>query len=249
MGFDLDAIEVFFIEDVFKISQATEALRHRAQEIGGEFGVVIIDTGPVFYEGDDENNRTQQGNHAVLLRGLIDVIPGRPTVIANCHPIKNAAPDNLVPAGGGNFLNQVDGNLTAAKTDSTTHLHWQGKFRGVEFAPMLFMIKTVTHERLKDSKGRKIPTVICEWISEKAQEEIAAQKTKDEDQVLALIAEDAKISQSGIATKMGWKLYSGEPHKSKAARVVDGLIRHKLVKKTRAGNYQLTPEGKKDLGQ
>ena len=115
---------------------------------------------------------------------------------------------------------------------------------------MLFMIKTVTHERLKDKQGAENPHRHLRIDQrEKAQEEIAAQKTKDEDQVLALIAEDAKISQSGIATKMGWKLYSGGPHKSKAARVVDGLIRHKLVKKTRAGNYQLTPEGKKDLGQ
>jgi hypothetical protein len=71
-----------------------------------------------------------------MLRNLIEEIPGRPTVIANVHPVKNAAPDNLIPAGGGNFLNQVDGNLTAAKNDNTTELHWQGKFRGVEFAPM-----------------------------------------------------------------------------------------------------------------
>jgi RecA-family ATPase len=103
MGFDIDAIEVFFIEGVFKISQMTKALRNRAQEVGGEFGLVIIDTSPVFYEGDDENNRTQQGNHAAMLRGLIDVIPGKPAVIANCHPVKNAAADNLLPAGGGNF--------------------------------------------------------------------------------------------------------------------------------------------------
>lgn len=32
--------------------------------------------------------------------------------------MKNAAPDNLLPAGGGNFLNQVDGNLTATSSPS-----------------------------------------------------------------------------------------------------------------------------------
>jgi hypothetical protein len=77
-------------------------------------------------------------------------------VIANCHPVKNASSDNLVPAGGGNFLNQVDGNLTAAKDESTTELHWQGTFAGVDFAPMFFQLQTVTHERLKDSRGRSI---------------------------------------------------------------------------------------------
>jgi hypothetical protein len=130
MPFDIDAIEVFFVEGVFKISEAKDRLREEAEKLGGDFGLVIIDTSPVFYEGDDENNRTQQGRHAVTLRDLISVIPGKPAVVANCHPVKNAAPNNLTPAGGGNFLNQVDGNLTAAKTDSMTELHTQGKFRG-----------------------------------------------------------------------------------------------------------------------
>ena len=157
MDFDINEIEVFFIENVFKISQMADAQRKKAEEVGGDFGLVTIDTGPVFYEGDDENNRTQQGRHAAMLRRLITIIPGKPTVIANCHPVKNASPDNSAAGRGGNFLNQVDGNLTAAKTDTTTELHWQGKFRGVEFAPMHFMLKTVNHERLKDKQGPSHP--------------------------------------------------------------------------------------------
>jgi len=247
MGFDVETIEVYFIEGVFKISEMADALRAETKRLGGEFGMLIVDTGPVFYEGDDENNRTQQGRHAVMLRGLIDIIPGRPTVLANCHPVKNASADNLIPAGGGNFLNQVDGNLTAAKTDSTTELHWQGKFRGVEFAPMHFMLKTVTHERLKDSRGRLIPTVISTYISDKEQEGITAQKLSDEDAVLNLIATDPKASQATIATAMGWKLYSGEPHKTKASRCIASLVKHKLVKETRGGGYKITPEGNKAL--
>ena len=115
-------------------------------------------------------------------------------MIANVHPVKNAAPDNLLPAGGGNFLNQVDGNLTAAKTDNTTEMHWQGKFRGVEFAPMHFMLRTVTHPQLRDSKGRLIPTVVCDHISDQAKEEIARQKVSEEDQVLAIINADPTAS-------------------------------------------------------
>ena len=68
MHFDIDAIEVFFVEGVFKISEARDRLREEAEKLGGDFGLVIIDTGPVFYEGDEENNRTQQGRHAVMLR-------------------------------------------------------------------------------------------------------------------------------------------------------------------------------------
>jgi hypothetical protein len=247
MDFDTKAIEVYFVEGVFKISQMGEALKREAERVGGEFGLVIVDTGPVFYEGDDENNRTQQAQHAVMLRELIDIIPGKPAVIANVHPVKNAGPDNLLPAGGGSFLNQVDGNLATAKTDNTTELHWQGKFRGIEFAPMHFMLKTVTHERLKDSKGRLIPTVVANWISEVAQEEIAKRKLIDEDKLLRLIQNHPKASLAELATKLGWRLQrTGDPDKKKVDRVIKGRLK-KLVTTTRAGNYKLTLEGERAL--
>jgi hypothetical protein len=232
-----------------KSLKAKDRLREEAEKLGGDFGLVIIDTSPVFYEGDDENNRTQQGRHAVTLRDLISVIPGKPTVVANCHPVKNAAPNNLTPAGGGNFLNQVDGNLTAAKTDSTTELHTQGKFRGVEFAPMHFLIKTVTHGDVKDSKGRLIPTVICEWISDGEKENLAAQKVSDDDAVLKILGDDPKATQSSIAIKMDWKLHSGEPKKMRVSRCIKTLLMHKLIKETRRGNYLLTADGTKALEQ
>jgi hypothetical protein len=247
MDIEANAIEVYFVEGAFKISQMAETLRKEAERAGGEFGLVIIDTGPVFYEGDDENNRTQQGRHAEMLRGLIELIPGKPAVVANVHPVKNAAADNLLPAGGGNFLNQVDGNLTAAKTDNTTELHWQGKFRGVEFAPMQFLLRTVTHQQLKDSKGRFIPTVVCDHISDQRKEEITKQKVNDEDKVLALIDADPSASLAAIATKMEWKLFSGEPNKMRAKRSLGALKAAKLIKETRAGKHLLTDDGRKAL--
>ena len=247
MDFAVNEIEVFFVEGVFKISAAKDRLKEEAEKHGGDFGLVVIDTSPVFYEGDDENNRTQQGRHAVMLRELISIIPGNPAVLANCHPVKNAAADNLLPAGGGNFLNSVDGNLTAARIDGTTELHTQGKFRGVEFAPLHFLIKTVTHQDVKDSKRRLIPTVICEWINGKQKEAITAQKVTDENAVLKFISNNPTASQAGIAIAMGWKLYNGEPHKTKVARCIKSLLKDKLIKETRGGNYILTPEGKKEF--
>ena len=128
-GFDIDAIEVYFVEGRFSLSKSLQLLRAEAERHGGEFGLVIVDTGPTFFEGKDENENKQLGDHACLLRRLIDTIPGQPCVIANCHPTKNATPEQLIPRGGGAFLNETDGNLTATKTDSTVELHWQGKFR------------------------------------------------------------------------------------------------------------------------
>ena len=247
MDFDANTIEVYFVEGAFKISQMAARLKAEATERGGKFGLVIVDTSPVFYEGDDENNRNQQGKHAELLRSLIDIIPGSPAVIANCHPVKNAAADNLLPAGGGNFLNQVDGNLTAARIDTTIELHTQGKFRGPDFAPLHFMLRTVTHERLLTSTGRLVPTVVCDWISDTAKEEIAKQKLADEDLLLAAIDADPKASQASLAIKLQWKLFSGEPNKMKVSRLLKALKSAKLITEPRGGKYRLTKEGKKTL--
>jgi hypothetical protein len=212
MGFDPDTIEVYFVEGRFKLSASLKFLRTEAEKRGGEFGLVIVDTGPVFFEGNEENENKQHGDHAHLLRSLIDTIPGGPCVVAACHPIKNAKADNLLPRGGGAFLNETDGNLTCWKTDSTVELHWQGKFRGPDFVPMNFLIKTVTHQDLKDSDGRLIPTVIAEHISEQAKEEIAAAAHADETRVLKLISQNPSLTQSTLATAMGWRLHSGEPN-------------------------------------
>jgi AAA domain len=247
MQFDVDEIEVYFTTERFKISQTKAKLRAEAENLGGEFGLVIIDTSPAFFEGDDENSRPQMGAHALLLRSLIDVIPGGPAVIANCHPIKNATADSLLPAGGGTFVNEVDGNITCAKTDAITELHWFRKFRGPDFAPMSFLIKTVTHQDLKDSDGRLIPTVICECLTDNAKDEIASAKRKDEDEILRKIDADPTITYRALAIAMGWRLNNGDPNKTKAERCVANLEHAKLIKETRSGRWKITPEGTKAL--
>ena len=66
-------------------------------------------------------------------------------------------------------------------------------------------------------------------------------------QLLALIEDDPKASQASLAIKMGWTLYSGEPHKTKVKRCIANLKRDKLINETRGGIYKLTAEGKKVL--
>lgn len=246
MDFEAGLIDVFFSDQRFTISKMMPTLRVEVAKHGGEFGLVIVDTGPAFFEGDDENSRAQMGMHAKMFRALVGVIPGRPCILVNGHPVKNATPGNLLPAGGGTFLNEMDGNLTALKTESTVELHWQGKFRGPEFAPLHFVIKTVTHANLKDKKGRLIPTCIAEWISEARSEEIAAQQIADETRVLEIISLNPKVSLASIAIAMDWKLYSGEPNKMRAKRCIAGLAAENLAQQTRDG-IQITSLGKKAL--
>ena len=76
----------------------------------GEVALVVVDTSAAFFEGDEENNNVQLGNHARMLRTFVD-LPGGPTVLVTSHPVKNPDMENLVPRGGGAFVNEVDGNL------------------------------------------------------------------------------------------------------------------------------------------
>src|ERR1700751_3158509 len=87
-----------------------EAAKH------GPFALVIVDTSAAYFNGDDENNNVQAGNHARMLRTLVQ-LPGGPTVLIPAHPIKAANIENLLPRGGGAFLNEMDGNLVCIKTD------------------------------------------------------------------------------------------------------------------------------------
>jgi len=170
-----------------------------------------------------------------------------PRWIINCHPTKNATDDNLLPRCAGAFLAEVDGNLTLKLDDTALEMHWQGKFRGADFATMQFLIRTVTHQDLKDSDGRLLPTVIAEHISEQAKDDIAAAAHQDEDAALAFISTNPTASWAAIATAMGWRLFNGEPHKTKVARCIKALVKAKLIKATRTGHYRLTPEGEKEL--
>src|SRR5262249_32560683 len=107
---------------------------------------------------------------------------------------KNAGDDNLQPRGGGSYVAEMDGNLTVTKDDMAVELHWQIKLRGPDFAPVNFLLRSVTHEELKDTKGRLIPTIIAEYLSDIAQEEMTKASRCDEDLALQALADNPRAS-------------------------------------------------------
>jgi hypothetical protein len=163
-----------------------------------------------------------------------------------CHPVKNAGGDNLLPRGGGAFLNEVDGNLTSKRDDTLVELHWAGKFRGPDFAPMTFQLRSVTHERLKDSKGRPIPTVLCQPVSEERRQEMKVGSNLDADLVLLSIGENAAMSQRERAIKLGWCMNNGQAYQMRVNRAEKNLEKDGTIRRTRNG-WKLTDQGRKDL--
>jgi hypothetical protein len=241
MGFDPDTINVHFLPGSFKISEICARIQEEVLKTG-PVALVVVDTSAAYFGGDDENANVQMGAHARVLRTLVS-LPGAPAILVCCHPVKNAAPDNMVPKGGGSFLNEVDGNLTCAKTDSVVTMHWQGKFRGPDFAPLPFQLHTVTTDRLRDSKDRLIPSVVATPLSDKDLVEADVNSRRDEDSMLLEIDHGEHRSLNELAGNLEWLTRDGRPNKTKAQRVVERLKKGALVKVERGGHV-LTTKGK-----
>ena len=114
-------------------------------------------------------------------------------------------------------------------------LHWLGKFRGPDFAPLSFLLKTVTHERLKDTKGRLIPTVVAQILTEEGLRDLTARTRDDEDRVLLSIGENPKLTQRERARELGWLMRNGDPYQMRVKRSEATLEVGKLIAKARDG--------------
>lgn len=187
------------------------------------------------------------GKHARMLRRLT-TLPGGPTVLVLCHPIKHVTePSQLLPRGGGAFLAEVDGNLTAWKrADGLIEFHHTAKFRGPGFEPITFKLDKITTTRLVDSKGRLIPTVRALPIGESEENAQTEETRNDEDRLLVALLHDANRSMADLARAVNWIFANGEPAKSRVQRTLERMEKSKpkLVDNNR-GKWLLTEAGKK----
>jgi hypothetical protein len=235
-----DPGNIIFIPGTFD----TDALLQQIESLG-VLDFVIIDTSAAYFLGDDENSNAELGEHARKLRRLIG-LPGGPCGLVLCHPIKHAAePAQLLPRGGGSFLAEMDGNLTAWKEDNLIALHHSDKFRGPGFEPISFRLEKVTVEELKDSKGRVIPTVRAVAISEDEEAREVEASRADEDKVLvARLKGERSMSIADLARELDWFLADGRPYKSKVQRALKPLKTAGLMSSSR-GKWDLTKKGEK----
>ena len=168
----------------------------------GELSLVIVDTAPAMFPGDDENSNVQMRDHAKRLRELTG-LPGSPATIALCHPPKTAsAPERLVPRGGGAYIAEVDGNFSVWDYgDRLADLHWCGKFRGPDFAKITFRHETVTTPELVDHRGRALPTVVAQVVEA---ETTAAGAISEDGQLLAAMLNRPQGTLEEWAADCGW---------------------------------------------
>jgi hypothetical protein len=247
LGFDADEIEVCFIPDVYDIKLIEARIHAEVEDVGG-VALVIIDTSPAYFAGENENDNPEMIAHAQMLYRL-RLLPGKPTVIALCHPVKNAAKDNLIPRGGGGFINAIDGNLTAWRgEDGIVSIGQQGKYRGSEFEPMQFELITVNAAKLMDSKGRQIPTVTAKALSSEDASKKFAKTRSDGDAVLLKLHQirtGPGITGPDLARALMWWTGDNQPNRMRVTRAIVALNPNKsgqLVESNRGG-YSLTAKG------
>lgn len=244
--FDVNKIKIKFVAGVIDIAASMPVIKTEAALID-DLVLVIVDTAAAYFNGDDTNNNSQQGNYARLLRQLT-FLPGLPAVIVNCHPIKNASRDNLLPMGGSAFLNEIDGNLTLwANADRQTTMHWLGKFRGPEFEPVQFEMLTVESDKVIDADGRCMPSVVAKPVSEIKVQFAEAAQEREETTLLNFIAGNKNASISDMAIRCNFISAGGNPQKSKAYGMCQRLVEEKLLER-RGPKYRITAKGKKEIG-
>jgi AAA domain len=226
-----------------------ETLKGDIAALGVPLALIVGDTASSFFPGDDENSNTQNGGYARTLRGFTEQCPGKPAVVALCHPVKNATRTNLLPRGGGAFLNELDGNLTlwSENRGEVTELHWQGKIRGPDFSPFGYRLNQVS-TGLVDEKKREEMTIIVEPMSEEAVADHAKQAIANEDVVLRALRDHPGRSLALIARDAGWVGEDGNPERWRVQRALRSLAGDKLIQQLRTGApWKLTDKGKEAL--
>ncbi len=199
MNLDIDPTDFLVIEQIGSLEKDLPRITREVESFGS-VDLVTIDTSASLFLGEDENNNIQARDHAKLQRRLCD-LPGRPTVLALCHPTKSvSSPDSLVPRGGGAYLNEVDGNSSLwTHGDKLADLHSVGKFRGPDFAKITFRLSTVMTTTLVDTKGRVLPTVMAEIVTEAEAEATEARAVGQEDKLLTAMLNNPRP----LACRMG----------------------------------------------
>lgn len=241
---DMNAITV--VPQVFDLDERVLEL-DVVGEMHGPFALVVIDTSAAYNYGNDENDNLQARRHAGMFRELCN-LPGKPTVLVLCHPTKGATRDNLLPRGGGAFLNEVDGNLTCWKDDAgVVTLHWSGKFRGPTFDPVRLELQAWELRGVTDSKGRPVVSVVAAPVADDRAEQLEAKVMDDENRLMLAMAKKPGGSVVDLAMAAGMTSGMGVPNKAKVHRLLLVLRTQGLTEKTRTGSWRLTGKGLKEV--
>ena len=247
-GLSLDQMPYILPGNFPLTEDEADALRREIAGLDVPLALIVGDTASSFFPGDDENDNVQAGHYARTLRTFTEC-RGAPAVVVLSHPVKNAARGNLLPRGGGAFLNELDGNLVlwSEALGEMTELHWQAKVRGPDFAAVGYRLRLVP-TGFTDQRARPVMTVVGEPMSEEAVADAAKQALARGDAVLVSIRDHPEWSYATIADKAGWQGEDGKPQRWLVQRAIRSLAEDKLIQRPRTGApWKLTDKGEDAL--
>jgi hypothetical protein len=244
-GVKPDELDLLVIDKIKNIDKDLPAIERDIVNFGN-LDLIIVDTSPRLFLGDNFNDDKQMLDHAVRLRKLTQ-LPGKPCVVALGHPVKYPkAPDDLLPKGGGAYLNELDGNLTLWKHDVyLTDLHWTGKYRGPDFQPITFRLDVAYSTANVDKKGNALPTVTATHLTDADAAIMEASTASEEITLLGAVAGKPGATLTDLARACGWFVNGNRenPNKMKVQRLLKSAVEAKLIRKA-GRNFELTQAGK-----
>jgi hypothetical protein len=242
MRLDPDALDVHIVAGVVPLSQVAGKIAAECEAKHLRPSLVIVDTAAAYFQGDDDNANVAMGAYARQLRELCK-LPGEPCVVILAHPTKGAKDiGEMVPRGGGAFLNEMDGNLGAARGDGgLIGVQAVGKFRGPEFVPLHFGLHEVrdTPALFDPKKGKFMPTVVAAPVSEAGAAARAIEGETADIQLLRDIDTHPRDAHRDRAPRLGCS-------HSTVGRRIEKLAKRKLVDDTGL-HTKLTPKGQREL--
>ena len=232
----------------FHVIPASLDIAHHIEQVKKECDeikpiLIVVDTLAAYFRGDDENNNTEMVEYARLLRGLC-ATESRPTVLILAHPTKGAkALEEMMPRGGGSFLNEMDGNAgTVRNDDGLTVVAKVGKFRGPEFAPMYFGTHVVRDcpALVDPDDGEPVPTVVAHAVSDTGAVARAAERESNDIRMMRDIDKHPDDSLRVRAERLGIS------HHATVSDRIKKLVERKWIENGLAG-ARLTAKGQKEL--
>jgi hypothetical protein len=213
-----------------------ELLKRDADRLG-PLQLVNYDTFQAGFAGADFNDNNDTLKHAQSLREFT-TLPGKPSVLVACHPVKNPTRDNLEPYGGGSTMNEFDGNLTLWNENGIIEFH-HNKVRGPEFAPIHFQIKKLGSPEILDNKDRQPQLPVLYRMAEQSVDERAK---ADNDVARALLKQ---LRDNPRGTQREWAAAVGRGP-SLINSKLQKLRTEALVENT-LGSWSITTKGVKAL--
>jgi len=241
----LDSVHV--IDKSFVLAQRIGELCELVESVGAVLVIVDTDQAVSLGAGSDENDNGERIGHAKRLRTITRSSP-RPCVLDLCHPRKNVTGrEDLIPRGGGAFLNEVDGNFRLWRDGDVAELTSDAnKFRGAPVA-ITFKSELVTTGAIKDTKGRLIAIPYFSPISDMEAARVAHQTWTDENRLVAAMAANPGGTQAEWAVSCGWLDAKGLGRRDKVNVLLgklEGANPPLVARSRRGGDWKLTKAGR-----